>query len=83
MERTDSASPPSRTVGLFGDHRMAFQEPLEGIHDLAPFDVGLGAINMLPHGIAAQEKPLAKALAITSASIFTLGSSSCQLESNL
>ena len=44
----------SGAVGLFGHSQMVVQEPLKGAHDLAPFDVGRGAIGALPGYFAAQ-----------------------------
>ena len=57
------------TVGFLGHLRMVSQELLEGAHDLAPFEIGRSAIGSLSRGVRAPGNPLAKALAITSATI--------------
>jgi hypothetical protein len=58
------------------------QKPLQCAHDLATFESGGSAVHVLSSDVPAPRKATAKALAITSATILTPGSSSFRLASS-
>jgi hypothetical protein len=69
-------------VRLFGQVGIARKKLVEGRHDLAALQSWVRAVDLLSPSVPFQERPLAKALAMTSATILMPGSSPFQADSS-